>query len=401
MLIYKNEATAAKRRILFVFFDNTGSPLAGQTFTTAGSEVKVSIDGAAWAAAAADAVAIGNGAYYYEASQAETNHSTLAVKITKATFTDVFIEVTLADTAQVVPANVTQWLGVAPQQLGALGGMAIEGVRNGTAQAGGTNSITLDAGASATDGFYSRSRVTITGGTGASQSRLISHYVGSTKVVSTNRNWATAPDNTSVFTITADSNNLLSQGLAQGGAASSVTLKATESAVTDFYRGVWIHLTSGTGANQSRLCTAYNGTTKVATVDTAWATNPDNTTVYEIMTGADVSIGSSVVTTDVNVIKWLGVAPAQLGAIGGIPLITAVGQGPGGTLKPNSIIDSYVYSTGKPTSWRVRAFATKTACDAAVAGHADGTDSEIEREKYTATYNVDGTLASLKRDKEL
>lgn len=73
----------------------------------------------------------------------------------------------------------------------------------------------------------------------------------------------------------------------------------------------------------------------------------------------------------------------------------------GGTLKTNTLIDNYVYSSGKPTSWRTRTFATKSACDAAVAGHSDNTDGEIEREKYTATYNMDGTLATFKRDRDL
>ncbi len=77
----------------------------------------------------------------------------------------------------------------------------------------------------------------------------------------------------------------------------------------------------------------------------------------------------------------------------------------GGQVKPNSFIDNYVYATvngnPKPTSWRVRVFASKTACDAAVSGHADNADGETERYKVTATYNSDGTVASYKYDKDL
>lgn len=91
------------------------------------------------------------------------------------------------------------------------------------------------------------------------------------------------------------------------------------------------------------------------------------------------------------------------GAVGGLPIITAIGQGPGGQLKPNSFIDNYIYDVNKsPTSWRVRIFATKTACDAAVAGHADDADNEVERYNFTATYNpVDKTLTTYKIDKSL
>lgn len=63
-------------------------------------------------------------------------------------------------------------------------------------------------------------------------------------------------------------------GTAQNGANDSITLDAGASSTTDFYKGARIYLTSGTGAGQSRLCVAYNGTTKVATIEPNWITNP-------------------------------------------------------------------------------------------------------------------------------
>ena len=74
-------------------------------------------------------------------------------------------------------------------------------MRAGTAQAGAAGSITLDAGASASDNFYNTAMVRIFSGTGTGQVRLISSYVGSTKVASVTPNWVTNPDNTSVFLI--------------------------------------------------------------------------------------------------------------------------------------------------------------------------------------------------------
>ena len=76
--------------------------------------------------------------------------------------------------------------------------------------------------------------------------------------------------------ITSDS------GTAQAGAASSITLQAGASGTDDTYNGQVIYISSGTGAGQSRAIGDYNGTTKVATVITDWATAPDNTSVYEI-----------------------------------------------------------------------------------------------------------------------
>lgn len=77
------------------------------------------------------------------------------------------------------------------------------GIRSRKAQAGAAGSITLDSSAVATDDYYNGCLVEIVGGTGVGQSRIISDYVGSTKVASVGSNWATNPDNTSIFRIDA------------------------------------------------------------------------------------------------------------------------------------------------------------------------------------------------------
>ena len=75
-------------------------------------------------------------------------------------------------------------------------------------------------------------------------------------------------------------------GTAQAGAALSITLAAGASATNDYYNGGIVVITSGTGAGQGRLIEdaagGYVGATKVATVTTAWTTNPDATSVYMI-----------------------------------------------------------------------------------------------------------------------
>ena len=74
-------------------------------------------------------------------------------------------------------------------------------LHSGTAQAGAAGSITLASGASASDDFYNSVHVMIIAGTGAGQSRLISDYVGSTRVATVAGTWVTNPDNTSVYTL--------------------------------------------------------------------------------------------------------------------------------------------------------------------------------------------------------
>jgi hypothetical protein len=69
---------------------------------------------------------------------------------------------------------------------------------------------------------------------------------------------------------------------AQAGASTTITLAAGASASDDIYNDWAIEITSGTGSGQYRTITDYNGTTKVATVLSAWDTNPDATSVYRI-----------------------------------------------------------------------------------------------------------------------
>jgi hypothetical protein len=50
----------------------------------------------------------------------------------------------------------------------------------------------------------------------------------------------------------------------------AITLDASAAAQTDFYKGSVVAIISGDGANQARIITAYNGTSKVATLDRGW-----------------------------------------------------------------------------------------------------------------------------------
>lgn len=73
-----------------------------------------------------------------------------------------------------------------------------------------------------------------------------------------------------------------SEGTAQAGASQAITLAAGDSATTDKYMGNLVYIDSGTGSGQSRIGIAYNGTTKVLSVDQPWHVLPDNTSKYKI-----------------------------------------------------------------------------------------------------------------------
>jgi Tfp pilus assembly protein PilW len=69
-------------------------------------------------------------------------------------------------------------------------------------------------------------------------------------------------------------------GTAQLATSNTITLASSASAVDSDYVGLSIRTVSGVGLGQSRTISAYTGSSKVATVSTAWTVIPDNTTTY-------------------------------------------------------------------------------------------------------------------------
>lgn len=167
--------------------------------------VTISKNGGSFASPSGAVTEVGNGFYKIAGNATDTN--TLGPLIVHATGTgaDVFDErfqvVAVSSQLANVPANVTQWKGSTPNDLIQGKVDSLQQVRTGTAQAGAAASITLDSGASASDSFYKGCWIAILAGTGAGQSRLITTYVGSTKVATVGGNWITNPDNTSVFVV--------------------------------------------------------------------------------------------------------------------------------------------------------------------------------------------------------
>jgi hypothetical protein len=73
-------------------------------------------------------------------------------------------------------------------------------LRTGTSQAGAAGTITLDASASAVDDYYNGCLI-VAVLDGATEARIITDYVGSTKVASVTPNWNTTPDSDDTFTV--------------------------------------------------------------------------------------------------------------------------------------------------------------------------------------------------------
>lgn len=101
---------------------------------------------------------------------------------------------------------------------------------------------------------------------------------------------ATAGMKTTVVVLYPKRLPVIRTGTAQAGAASTITLDANASAITDYYVGCYVNITNDSPANargQARKITAYNGSTKVATVEGTYGTNPSSASTFEILATED------------------------------------------------------------------------------------------------------------------
>lgn len=123
---------------------------------------------------------------------------------------------------------------------------------------------------------------------------------------------------------------------AQAGAARQITLHAGASAVDNFYNGMVIDITGGTGAGQSNIIRRYTGASKVATVTKTWTTNPDATSVFAIRANVQYRPISAALESIAFVCNYDGVQHKMLGFRGsaapylnakGIPSIKCRGLG--------------------------------------------------------------------------
>jgi hypothetical protein len=181
---------------------------------------------------------------------------------------------------------------------------------SGTAKGGSKKTITLaDETASKVEdptGMW----INIIGGTGKKQGRKIKSYNKTTKEATVEPDWSTQPDNTSGYKLCLF--QLLENGVDQSGleglarkidtadphVTTTIKFASDASDVSDYYKDMNIAIVEGTGKDQARQITAYDGQKKVATVDIAWTTNPDDTSQYLI--GPIVLTLSDYTRTDLN-----------------------------------------------------------------------------------------------------
>jgi hypothetical protein len=97
---------------------------------------------------------------------------------------------------------------------------------------------------------------------------------------------------------------IIRTGTATAGAAGSITLDASASATNDFYNNQIIQLIGGTGSGQSKIISDYDGSSKVATVNDNWATQPSTDSVFVIRAFGSVPGATAPTSSQVADAVW-------------------------------------------------------------------------------------------------
>lgn len=176
-------------------------------------------------------------------------------------------------------------------------------------------------------------------------------------------------------------------GTAQAGGASSITLASGASATNNLYVGMTVSRTGGTDFGTPRTIIAYNGTTKVATVDHAFTTPPDETTQYSIGPCAVYLPVSSAIESVTIYYNVSGVRHKLTAAKGTVSFDLSANARP--TIKfsftgvYNPVADA---SEATPvfTSWQVPAPVSSANTKGLLAGKLmDGTATGLQVQKFT------------------
>lgn len=152
---------------------------------------------------------------------------------------------------------------------------------SGTIASSSYRTIVLSSSSSVltNDDAYKNCYLYIVSGSGKNTLIHITGYVGSTKTVSFVQDTPNYSDTTSYFAIIGEG------GTAAAGGASTLTFASYASATNQWYTGLILEIVAGTGVGQTGTISDYNGTSKVATVGTAWTTQPDTTSQYVVYSG--------------------------------------------------------------------------------------------------------------------
>ena len=158
----------------------------------------------------------------------------------------------------------------------------------GLASGGAANQVHLATSASNVDDAYNWMTITVTNANGASESRLITDYNGTTKHATVVTNWVAISNPTTTSRYSINISSLDVKGLvavAAAALATTVKLASSTSFTTDAYKGQSIIFN---GSAQVYTITGYDGPSQTVTISPGLAVAVTTSTTYHIyITNAD------------------------------------------------------------------------------------------------------------------
>lgn len=194
---------------------------------------------------------------------------------------------------------------------------------------------------------------------------------------------------TGAVSLSAGDSPVLQSGTATAGAASTITIQ-TAIGADSLPVGCTIKVTSGTGLGQARVITAYVNATKVVTVDRAWTTNPDATSVYSILYTELTALGASLKVSGVVLVDTTsavtGLTASNLDAT--ISSRMATYTQPAGFLAA-TFPGGTIANTTNITAGTITTVTTVTTVTGLTASNLDATiSSRLASASYTAPTNL-------------
>jgi len=148
-----------------------------------------------------------------------------------------------------------------------------------------------------------------------------------------------------------------------------LTIANTASDTDNVYNGSSIFISSGLGAGQIRVITGYNATTKLLTVNTAFAVSPNTTSTYHIGPRINITGDGNLASAYANV------------ASGAVTKITAINPGSSYSIAKVGISANPTYGSG----------ATAVAYLPPVGGHGVDPVTELFAKNVTLNVEIDGS----------
>ena len=315
-------------RVTFPILDADGDLVSA----AASLDSEVDKDAAGFADVTAEALEIGTkGMYYLDLTAAEMNADTVTVIVQTGTAGAKTTPIVMyPQAAGEIKVDVDTWLTGVPSALqtgrvDAYGGAMAAGVITAAAIAtnaidedamadGAINAATFAAGAIDAAAIANGAIDAATFAAGAIDAAAIANAAidAATFAAGAIDAAALATDAVNEIRDAVVAKFVARSNTAQAGAAGTITLDASASATNDFYKGALIFLDGSTGAGQARLCTAYDGTTKVATIVPNWAVNPSVTSTFVILASGEVLGVNNQDLTNLDAAITSRATPAQV-----------------------------------------------------------------------------------------